>query len=275
MKLIIGSIPSEMDKGKRAMELNNNLIEKYRAAGLLTFASVFNEREIAALLDELEHLLKLDIPYHLKADSGEFLGTTVMNKTSSLYDRLLRDERLVKPAEKLLGGPVYAHQYKVILKEPFGALSLPWHQDYGPWHHHDGMLKPDALSFGIFLDEVTEYNGPIVYIPGSHRDGLLDYEVSEVPGTTPIPSLSNELVTSLVNRGGLVSPKGNPGSVTLFHCCTAHASGNNVSPYPRRLIYVSYNRLDNAITKPTRAEHFAAREFETITAQSNNLLLDA
>ena len=135
------------------------------------------------------------------------------------------------------------------------------------------MVRPNALSFGIFLDEVTEYNGPIVYIPGSHSGGLIDYELIDVPGTTPIPSLSNEVIAKLINANGIFSPKGGPGSMTLFHCCTAHASGTNVSPYHRRLIYVSYNLVENAITKPTRAEHFAAREFTPLIAQNAENLL--
>ena len=255
------------------MELSDDLLREYQHNGLITFSTIFDDREISALKSELKRILELDSPYHLKAESGEFLGTTVMHKTSALYDRLVRDERLIKPAEAILGGPVYAHQYKVILKQPFGELSLPWHQDFGPWFHHDGMPQPKALSFGIFLDEVTEFNGPIVYIPGSHHQGLIEYEILDVPGTTPIPSLSNDTVASLVDSNGLVLPKGEPGSMTLFHCCTAHASGPNLSPYHRRMIYVSYNLVENAITRPKRAEHFAAREFNPLQAQATNMLL--
>ena len=172
------------------MELSEDLLAKYRDQGLLFIPEVFKPNEVSALIVELERILALDLPCHLRAESGELLGTMVMHESSALYARLLEDERLIKPAEKILGGPVYAHQYKVILKEPFGKLSLPWHQDYGPWYYHDGMLQPQALSFGIFLDEVTEFNGPIAYIPGSHRDGLIAYEILEVPGTTTNPEYS-------------------------------------------------------------------------------------
>ena len=73
-------------------------------------------------------------------------------------------------------------------------------------------------------------NGPIIYIPGSHTHGLIDYEVIEVPGTTPIPSLPDATVSELVEEGGMVAPKGPPGSVTIFDSCMAHASGQNLSP---------------------------------------------
>ena len=33
------------------------------------------------------------------------------------------------------------------------------------------MPEPLALNLHIFLDEVTEFNGPLIFIPQSHLDG--------------------------------------------------------------------------------------------------------
>lgn len=247
------------------MQLTAEQLARYRADGLVFFPGLFEPHEIAALKEEQARILNLDLESHLRAASGEFLGTTAMDRVSPLYKRLLCDDRLLGIGEQLLGPSLYCHQYKIILKEPFGKLSLPWHQDYGPWLHHDGMPEPRAVSIGIYLDEVTEFNGPIVYIPGSHTQGLIEYEVIPVPGTTPIPSLPDATVTKLAAAGGLVAPKGPPGSVTIFDSCMAHASGQNLSPYPRNLIYLSYNPVSNAIRKPTRPSHFASRDFTPLT----------
>lgn len=248
------------------MPLDKEQLERYEKDGLWFFPALFESREVTALKAEQERILTLGLDSHLKAESGEFLGTTAMDRVSDLYQRLLCDERLLGHAEQLLGAPLYCHQYKIILKHPLGKLSLPWHQDYGPWLHHDGMPEPRALSIGIYLDEVTEFNGPIVYIPGSHTGGLIDFEILEVPGTTPIPSLPGRSVAALAARYGIVAPKGPAGSAVIFDCCTAHASGPNLSPWPRHLIYLSYNRLDNAIRRPTRPDHFASREFIPLDA---------
>ena len=158
------------------MHLSEEQILEYRDTGVVSFPGLITEQEIAALKAEQRRLFELDIDCHLRADSGELLGTTAMHWHSDLYRRLLSDERLLGVAEQLLGAGLYCHQYKIIIKNPFGKLSLPWHQDYAPWVHHDGMPKPLALSIGIFLDEVSEFNGPIYYIPGSHRKSLIDYE---------------------------------------------------------------------------------------------------
>jgi len=255
------------------MQLSPTQLEQYRRDGLLFLPALFSAQEVAALKAEQARLFTRDLASHLRAASGEFLGTTAMDRESALYARLLTDERLLGIAEQLIGPRLYCHQYKIILKEPFGKLTLPWHQDYGPWHHHDGMPEPRAISLSIYLDEVTEFNGPIVFIPGSHRDGLLAYEVLPVPGTTPIPSLPDGTVARLAALHGLVSPKGAPGSVTLFDCCLAHASGPNLSPYPRHLVYLSYNPVTNAIRAPSRPTHFASQDFTPLAARPAGALL--
>ena len=256
-----------------AMLLSPEQIDRYRADGLMFLPKLFDPREVGALKAELDRILALDLDEHLRADSGEFLGTTAMERVSPLHARLRCDERLLDIAQQILGRPLYCHQDKVILKQPFGRLSLPWHQDYGPWHHHDAMPEPHALSFGIYLDEVNAFNGPITYIPGSRRNDLINYEVHDVPGTTPIPSLPDTMVTRLVASGGLVAPTGPAGPTVLFDCSTAHASGQNLSPFPRHLIYLSYNLVGNAIAHPTRASHFASRDFTPLERAPTSALL--
>lgn len=255
------------------MTLDQQQLVQYSTNGLVFLPGLLERSEIDALKDEQKRILNLDLEAHLRAEGGEFLGTAAMHRVSGLYSRLLCDERLLGIAEQLLGRPLYCHQYKIILKEPLGRLSLPWHQDYGPWLHHDGMPTPRALSIGIYLDEVTEFNGPIMYIPKSHSAGLLDFEVLEVPGTTPIPSLPSAIVSELAQKNGIVAPKGPPGSLVVFDCQTAHASGPNMSPWPRNLIYLSYNRLDNAIQRFGRPEHFASREFVPLKSEPREVLL--
>src|SRR4029079_16459820 len=101
-----------------AMQLTPERLERYHADGLVHFEGLFTTAEVAALKAEVARILTLDLDSHLKAPSGEFLGTTAMHRVSPLFARLLRDERLLGIAEQLLGPNLYCHQYKVILKEP-------------------------------------------------------------------------------------------------------------------------------------------------------------
>lgn len=248
-------------------------VDDYRALGFAVFPALFTGAEVAALHTEADRIFTLDRVEHLHAASGEFLGTTAMDRCSQLYQRLLRDPRLLTIAEQLLGARVYCHQYKIIVKQALGQLSLPWHQDYGPWAHHDGMPTSAALSLGIYLDEVTEFNGPITFIPRTHHAGLIPYEVIPVPGTTPIPSLPAAMVKHYAAQYGIIAPKGPPGTCVIFDSCLAHASSPNLTPWPRNLIYLSYNRIDNAIQKPTRPTHFANQEFAALSPLVGESLL--
>ena len=88
-------------------------------------------------------------------------------------------------------------------------------------------------------------------------------------------SLPDASVTRLAAEGGLYAPKGPAGSVTIFDCCMAHASGQNLSPQPRNLIYLSYNPVTNAIRTPTRPTHFASQDFTPLSAAPRAALLGA
>ena len=68
------------------------------------------------------------------------------------------------------------HQFKINGKMAFDGDVWQWHQDFGTWQNDDDMPEPRAMNVAIFLDEVNEFNGPLMFIPGSHKLGVLDAE---------------------------------------------------------------------------------------------------
>jgi hypothetical protein len=77
------------------------------------------------------------------------------------FGRLGCHPRLIGPVMQLLGGPVYIHQYKINGKAAFAGDVWQWHQDYGTWARDDEMPEALAMNIALFLDEVTEFNGPL------------------------------------------------------------------------------------------------------------------
>ncbi|MBT6304944.1 MAG: hypothetical protein HOJ18_01930, partial [Rhodospirillaceae bacterium] len=77
------------------MELSNNLLNQYYRQGFMYIPNVFNSREISVLKKETNRIFELPLDTHLIGEGGEFLGTTAMDRVSSLYTRLLTDERLL------------------------------------------------------------------------------------------------------------------------------------------------------------------------------------
>ena len=62
-----------------------------------------------------------------------------------------------------------------------------------------------------------------------------------------------QTVTELVENGGIVAPTGKAGGLLLFHGNLVHGSAGNITPYPRKIVYLTLNAVSNYIRKPTRA----------------------
>jgi ectoine hydroxylase len=101
------------------------------------------------------------------------------------------------------------------------------------------------MNIAIFLDEVNEFNGPLMFIPGSHKLGVLDAEHDTSTTSYPLWTINHATIASLVERGGIVAPKGPAGSMLLFHSCLVHASTSNLSPWNRVSVYLSLCAVSN------------------------------
>lgn len=250
-------------------------IERFERDGFLVLPALLTPAEVAALRTEVSHIMNMQREEVLRADSGEVRAALAVHRYSEPFRRLLHTPRLVNPTEQILGGEVYCHQYKIVSKQPMGALDFPWHQDFANWHDLDGMPECRALNISVFLDEVTEWNGPVTFIPGSHRRGRVDSSSKLLPGLSKVTSLAEmdmAVIADMVKEGGLVSPKGPAGTAVLFHGLTAHASTPNISPWTRHIIYLTSNRTDNRIQNPTRADYIAHQDFTPLKAASDDLL---
>ena len=149
------------------------------------------------------------------------------------FAKLARHPRMVEPIRQIFGEAVYMHQFKINGKMAFDGDVWQWHQDYGTWINDDQMPEARAMNVAIFLDEVNEFNGPLMFIPGSHKQGVLDAQHDTSTTSYPLWTIDHEVIRKLVERGGIVAPKGPPGSMILFHGCLVHASTSNLSPWNR------------------------------------------
>jgi len=95
------------------------------------------------------------------------------------------------------------------------------------------------MNVAIFLDEVNEFNGPLMFIPGSHKQGVLDAQHDTSTTSYPLWTITNDAIRTMVGKGGIVAPKGPAGSMILFHGCLVHASTSNLSPWNRVAVYLS------------------------------------
>jgi ectoine hydroxylase len=60
----------------------------------------------------------------------------------------------------------------------------------------------------------------------------------------------------------------------MFHGNLVHASAPNITPYPRKIIYLTLCAVSNHITKFNRPEFIAHRDFAPIVPVNDNALIE-
>ena len=255
------------------MRLTQAQLDAFDSDGYLFFPGLFTAEEIKVLTDEVPALYAQRRPENVREKSGEAVRTNfAAHLYSAPFARLARHPRMVEPVKQLFGEDVYMHQFKINGKQAFDGDLWQWHQDYGTWRNDDQMPEARAMNVAIFLDGVNEFNGPLMFIPCSHKLGVLDAEHDTLTTSYPLWTVSNEVIKKLVQRGGIAAPKGPAGSMILFHGCLVHASGSNLSPWNRVSVYLSLCAVSNHIRRFKRPGYIAHRDFAPIRCLPDDCL---
>ncbi len=261
------------------MKLTAEQKEQFERDGYLFFPGLFTPDETRTLTDAVPELYSRQEDYNVREKGTQSVRTNfAAHMYSAPFARLGRHPRMIEPVEDLLGEKLYMHQFKINGKMAFEGDVWQWHQDYGTWKNDDLMPTERAMNIAIFLDEVNEFNGPLMFIPGSHKKGVIDARHDLTTTSYPLWTVDNKLITQLVNRaggskGGIVSPKGQAGSMILFHSCLVHASTSNLSPFNRVAVYLSLCAVSNHIRRHNRPEYIAHRDFTPIECLPDDCLL--
>lgn len=262
------------------MYISDDQVRSYREDGYLFLPGCFSPEEVEEMQAELPALFSEDSPGRvLEKGTQQVRSVYGSHRNNELFARLVRDPRVLEPARKILESDVYVHQFKINAKLAFVGDVWEWHQDYIFWQKEDGMPTARVVNVVVFLDEVTEFNGPLLFIPGSHQAGVLDpgkrkgeAAQAEAPSWQADVAadlsytLTKEMIADMVRARGIVAPKGPSGSVLFFDANVAHGSGPNMSPFDRKLMLVTYNSVLNvpAPRETPRPEFLCSRDFTAI-----------
>ena len=261
------------------MKLSPEQIAQFERDGYLFFPSLFSPEEVKTLTDAVPSLYARREAYNVREKGSDAVRTNfAAHLYSEPYAKLARHPRMIDPVQQVFGEDLYMHQFKINGKMAFEGDVWQWHQDYGTWKNDDLMPDPRAMNIAIFLDDVNEFNGPLMFIPGSHRLGVVDAKHDLTTTSYPLWTVDNALIAQLVQRaggkhGGIVSPKGPAGSMIMFHGCLLHASTSNLSPWNRVSVYLSLCAVTNHIRRFKRPEYIAHRDFTPITTLPDDCLL--
>ena len=255
------------------MKLAPAQVEEYHREGYLFFPGLFSPDEIGVLNDEVPKLYAEERPENVREKGSAAVRTNFAAHTyNDAYRRLGAPSAADRARAANPGDDVYIHQFKINGKAAFDGDVWQWHQDYGTWFNDDDMPEARAMNVAVFLEDVNEFNGPLMFIPRSHQKGRQEAGHDVSTTSYPLWTIDNATITRLVAEGGIIAPKGPAGSMMMFHCNLVHASGSNLTPWNRTIVYLSLNSCQNHIRRFERPEYIAHRDFTPIQCLPDDCL---
>ncbi len=267
--------PVVYEGGTYAQALDAEQLQDYESNGFIVLPSLFDTDEIQALRDEVEALcqdpaIQASDEVIREPDGDALRSIFRIHQIGRLLADLPRDPRLLDVARQILGSEVYIHQSRANMKPGFEGREFYWHSDFETWHVEDGMPEMRAVSCSVLLTDNEVSNGPLMLIPGSHRQFVSC--VGETPEDNYRLSLRRQEIgvpdpvslRLLADNGGIQSVVAPAGSVVFFDCNVLHGSAGNLSPWPRNNVFMVYNSVANTLVDPfhglkPRPAHIAAR----------------
>ncbi len=220
-------------------------ISDFLTKGFVTGIRVLTGDQVNILRQELHALMLAKMAddlrfyeFHLNesTDPGRVLFHALGAwRVSPAFHDVIFLPSVVKAAEQLLDGPVRFWHDQIFVKPPRDGAVVEWHQDYSYWTR----TKPMAhLTCWIGLDDSTEENGCVHYVPGSHRWPLLPrYELSgNMESVFQFLNLEQSAEFLPVPATLLA------GEASFHHPLTLHGSFENSSDRPRRAVVLNFIR---------------------------------
>ncbi len=221
--------------------LSTEQIETYHQDGYLILDAVLSPQQIAALDKHVRAIAagETDFP----EGSLEYEPGATQRRMESLrkinhccvYDSFFvehaRHPALLGAAVDLLGPDVKLFGDQLFMKPP-GGIEKTYHQD-SPYFTIEPMAMVTAW---VAIDDVTEQNGCMWVIPGSHKRGAVDHSEAWMVGDRQDMRVPDSAMDRAAERPITMAA----GSCSLHHSLLLHRSGANTTDTFRRGLATHY-----------------------------------
>jgi non-heme Fe2+,alpha-ketoglutarate-dependent halogenase len=152
--------------------LSNSQIEKYNKQGYLMPFDGLPAEEIRELRTFFEQVLDET----LAEGNHSYSISTAHLKFGKIYD-LMHHPTIIAPVKDLLGEDLVAWGAHFFCKMPSDGKRVPWHQDCPYWP----LTPTRTATVWLAIDDANPENANMRFIPGSHLDGVIEYQMSDSP----------------------------------------------------------------------------------------------
>ena len=138
-----------------------------------------------------------------------------------------RDPNILDMVEQLIGPDICLWNMSFFAKPAVNGKETPWHQDGQYW-----PIRPLATcTVWLAIDDCTPENGPLRYVPGSHKvQRLLGHTQDNSPDYTLNQKLNAEEYDEADAEPLIIQA----GQMALHDVYIVHGSAANHSAHPRR-----------------------------------------
>jgi len=221
--------------------------DEFKRKGFVKVSNLLSIKEVNKILDEIDtikkkfnkiknpnlHLTK-DNKINTIHDIGKFINSKILNK-------LTKHKKLTKIIKLILDGEVVARNIEFFLKPKKTGKSSPVHQDNFYWNIKDNK----ALNVWIACTNSSKKNGGVFYFEKSHKDGLLEHELSYAAGSSQ--KIPDKTVKNLPYKK--FYPNLKPGDCIIHHPVVAHGSKKNLSNLDRIGLVISFKAKGAKVDK--------------------------
>ena len=267
------------------MQMSDQQMSDLHQDGFIILPDLFTVEEVDALAARVPALWAEDTPANIREkSSNEVRMALALHQRDSLFSKLVYDPRLVDPAMQILNEPFYIQQTKVNNKAPMSSEIWQWHHDFGNHRVNDDVEKPLALNIHLFLDDISHFNGPLCFIPGSHtaeNERLFDHpvEYDDQTSSFAVWAVTETVIEDNIARAarrqsdhGIVAATGGRGTALIFFDTTIHCSPANFSPWKRSVFSMIVNPISNAYRNAQRPDYLHHKDLTPVVARRQALV---
>ncbi len=226
------------------MALSQNQIEQFNSDGYLPFPELLTPLEVRSLHQRLEDIGNQVVEFpgeyvqieprvaagDMPEDSVRFNNVRKiwnLTKYDGVFQELSRHPKILDVVRGLIGPDVKIYVDQTLCKPPKVGSAKPPHQDSAYWTNID---PPNLVICWIALDDATEDNGCMRFIPGSHQLGVIEHKHLEDFRVEDEKIAYDREVSVPLKAGGC----------SFHHSLTLHRTDANTSSQRRIGLTVAY-----------------------------------